>query len=228
MLDPQETSGFQEAEPQGQSLPETLSVGNILSHSFRWGLGQYVRILLMLILWALTVWIPYVNIGTTIAILAGAPILLSRRQQITPTFIFDRQYRDVMADWLVLQTLRGGAILLGLLFLVIPGIVVSVGWILAPLLLVDRKHGILESMSQSWHATQGKKWAILLGALVVYLLYAIPAYIIYGILYALLPAEETITSILLGLYAMLAYAGWVAVNVGFTAFIYAVLTRRHS
>ncbi|MCS6965812.1 MAG: hypothetical protein NZ473_03495, partial [Candidatus Kapabacteria bacterium] len=91
--------------PAALPLPEVLNFGDILSYSFRWGFGQYFRILLMLVLWVLTVWVPYLNVGTTIAVTIGAPILLSRQQRIDPTFIFDRRYREVMADWFILAAL---------------------------------------------------------------------------------------------------------------------------
>jgi uncharacterized membrane protein len=205
-------------------VPEVLNFGDILSYSFRWGFGQYFRILLMLLLWVVTIWIPYLNVGTTIAVTTGAPILLSRQQRIDPTFIFDRRYRELMAEWLLLVLLIGLGVFAGLVFVIIPGIVLSLGWILAPLLLVDRGVGVLDSLRQSWRATLGEKWTLLFGWLAVYLLYIIPAGVIAAILGALLP--EGAAAILMGLYGVLAYAGLMAVELGYTGYVYAVLSKR--
>lgn len=40
------------------------------------------------VLWLLTIWIPYLNVGTTIA-MATIPIELSKGKVISPLFIFD-------------------------------------------------------------------------------------------------------------------------------------------
>jgi len=208
------------------AIPEVLSFGDILSYSFRWGFGQYFRIFLMYALWVLTLWIPYVNVGTTIAVTAGAAILLSRQQRIDPTFIFDRRYRQVMADWFILSSLIGGGVLLGIVFLVIPGIVLALGWLLAPLLLVDRGTAVMDSLRQSWQATMGEKWTLFFGLLAVYLLYAIPAALVYGILQAILPSDSSVTNVILAIYAVLAYVGFGAVDLGYTGYVYTVLGRR--
>lgn len=208
------------------TLPEVLAFGDILSYSFRWGFGQYFRIFLMLVLWVLTVWIPYVNVGTTIALSVGAPLLLSRRQRIDPTFIFDRHYRQVMAEWFILVGLIISGIFIGFLFLLVPAIVLAFGWILAPLLLVDRGAGVLDALRQSWQATQGEKWTLFFGLLAVYLIYAIPAAVVYAILSAILPTGAAATDAILTLYAIAAYTGLIAVDLGYTGYVYAVLGKR--
>ena len=45
------------------------------------------------ILWILTCWIPYINVGTTIALLYGLPLELSQGKIMKPTAIFDASYR---------------------------------------------------------------------------------------------------------------------------------------
>ena len=52
-------------------------------------------IVVAVLLWAITIWIPYVNVGTTIA-LATLPVKLSKGEVISPTFIFDSEYRHIM------------------------------------------------------------------------------------------------------------------------------------
>ncbi|GBD07353.1 hypothetical protein HRbin21_01171 [bacterium HR21] len=211
-----------------ESVPDVLEFGDLLGYAFRWGFGQYFNILLMLLLWVLTIWIPYVNIGTTIAVTTGAPILLSRQQRISPTFIFNREYRTVMADWLLLLGLMVGAVLFALVFVLVPALVLSFGWLLAPLLLVDRGMGVLESLRRSWQATLGEKWTLFFGLLAVYFLYLLPAGLILWLLWIVLPKGESTTTVIMRLYTLLAYAGLAAVDMGFTGYVYAVLGKRVS
>ena len=57
-----------------------------------------LSIVLAILLWILTLWIPYINIGTTIA-LCTMPLALSRNKPISPTFIFDKRYRQFFGEF---------------------------------------------------------------------------------------------------------------------------------
>ncbi|MCS7169624.1 MAG: hypothetical protein NZ949_03275, partial [Candidatus Kapabacteria bacterium] len=137
-----------------------------------------------------------------------------------------RRYREVMADWFILAALIVLGVLLGLVFLVVPGIVLAFGWLIAPLLLVERGSTVLESLRQSWQATMGEKWTLFFGLMAVYLLYFIPVALVYALLMMVLPEGETVTGAVLGLYSVFAYAGLAAVDLGYTGYAYAVLSRR--
>ena len=58
-------------------------------------------------------------------------------------------------------------ILIGLIALVIPGIIISLMWSLAPYLVLDQKSGIIESLKRSYHITRGHKWDILALVMIV-------------------------------------------------------------
>ncbi len=222
-----EQQPLQQPEPQpSEGVPEVLNFGDILSHAFRWGFGQYWRLLLMYLLWVVTIWIPYLNVGTTIAVSTGAPLLMSRRQRIDPTFIFDRSYRQIMGAWMVCLVLQLLGVTVAALFLVIPGIVLSIAWCLAPILLLERGVSPTEALRLSEQATHGEKWTILFGLLAVYLLYAIPALLVWWILQQILPEGAVITDVIRVLYAILAYAGLGVVDVAAAGYIYAVLAKR--
>ena len=67
-----------------------------------------------------------------------------------------------------LGILYGLAMMGGFLLLIIPGLLVALGWsVAAPILIVEKK-GVTESISRSWQLTQGyKRWILLLWFLII-------------------------------------------------------------
>ena len=107
----------------------------------------------------LTIWIPYLNVGTTIA-MATIPIELSKGKVISPLFIFDGKYRKFMGEYFTLIGLMYLAIIPALFFMIVPGIIISIGWSLAIYILLDKGVAPGEAMIQSNKATYGYKWTI--------------------------------------------------------------------
>lgn len=67
-------------------MEEKLQFVPSLKDAFAIGVKNLVPIVLSVLLWLVTVWIPYVNVGTTIA-LATLPVKLSKGEMISPMFI---------------------------------------------------------------------------------------------------------------------------------------------
>ena len=111
------------------------------------------------VLWLLTIWIPYLNVGTTIA-MATIPIELSKGKVISPLFIFDGKYRKFMGEYFTLIGLMYLAIIPALFFMIVPGIIISIGWSLAIYILLDKGVAPGEAMIRSNKATYGYKWTI--------------------------------------------------------------------
>lgn len=112
-----------------------------------------------IILYILTIWIPFINVGTTIA-MASLPIALSKGKVVSPTFIFDAKYRKYMGEFFTLIGLKAIALIPAYLFLIIPGIIISIGWSLAIYILLDKEVAPGEAMIQSNKATYNYKWTI--------------------------------------------------------------------
>lgn len=53
-------------------------------------------------------------------------------------------------------------VFVGLIFCVVPGIIAALGLHFCTLLVIDRKLGPIEALSESWRLTNGLKWALLL------------------------------------------------------------------
>ena len=136
-----------------------MTISNILKGGIEIGLKNFLSLVGALILYILTIWIPYLNVGTTIA-MVSIPAALSRGQMISPTEIFDAKYRKNIGNFFLLMSFMFGGILIGYIFLVIPGIVLSYSWCLALLLLVDKGMNPMQALSESNERTYGHKWTI--------------------------------------------------------------------
>ena len=140
-------------------MEKKLDLFGVLSEGIAIGLKNAFSLIGAIILWLLTIWIPYINVGTTIAI-CSIPIALSSGKVISPTFIFDAKYRKYMGEYFSLIGLMLIAIIPAYAFMVVPGIIIAIGWSLAVYILLDKGVSPSEAMMQSNKATYGYKWTI--------------------------------------------------------------------
>ena len=122
-------------------------------------LVNFVSLILVTVLYLVTIWIPYLNVGTTIA-MSSLPAELAKGNMINPLFIFDGKYRKNMGEFFILMSLMMGAIGVGFMFMGIPGMVISVAWSFATVLFVDKDMSALDSLRESNRITYGNKWRI--------------------------------------------------------------------
>tara|TARA_Y100000996_G_C22476295_1_gene624277 strand:- start:319 stop:1008 length:690 start_codon:yes stop_codon:yes gene_type:complete len=155
----------------------TFSINDILSNSFSIGLNNALNILIALILWIVTLWIPYINVGTSIGLFYGIPIKLARGEKFDPTLIFNKEYRSVMGNMLLTGALGLFGILLGYLFLFIPGIILAYAWAFAGFLVLDKKMNPLEALHESNDLTYGKKWYIFGATTIITIVYYLVSFI---------------------------------------------------
>lgn len=137
-----------------------LSIGDIISNAISMGLKNAPSLILMAILYVITIWIPYLNIGTTIGVWDQL-VKMGRGESISPTEIFDPKYRERIGDFFLLLAFVAAGSVAGL---VIPGAgaVIALAWLLALPLFVDQQTDPLESLTQSNRMTYGNKLTIFL------------------------------------------------------------------
>lgn len=192
-----------------------ITIEGVISEGIKIGIKNAASMLGATVLWLLTIWIPYLNVGTTIAMMT-IPIELSRGKVISPLFIFDGKYRQYMGEFFTLIGLMYLAIIPALFFMIVPGIIISIGWTLAIYILLDKGIAPGEAMIRSNKATYGYKWSIFGVKFVLYLIYFILLSIIISVL---------MSSAFLGLVLwFILIALFVVVDLGCTAVIYRNLT----
>ena len=196
------------------ATPE-LSVGEIVSNGISIGTKQFFPLLLTGILYILTIWIPYLNIGTTIG-LQCAIANMSRGKSINPTDIFDPKHRRNIGDFFLLLAFTAAGSIAGL-FLYGAGTVIGFAWMLAFPLFADKGTGPLESLRLSNRLTYGNKLNMFLGFLVIGIVLAIAIGI--GMLIGTL-IHDIIGMLLMFAIALLAFP----IILGALSFIYGKLT----
>jgi hypothetical protein len=180
------------------------------------GIKNIGPILVNLLLWVLTIWIPYLNVGTTIGLMAGIVSKASRGEVISMTEIFDPKYRKYMGEFFLVSGLVGLGVCIGTVFFIIPGIVISLAWSLAILLVIDKGKNPTEALTLSNNCTYGNKWKMV----GVYLLTGLCFVVIQSILAVVISSlggVAIVLSILVALFQMF-------ICLGLQASIYKQLT----
>jgi hypothetical protein len=136
---------------------QKLAVGATIKEGISIGTRNIGSILVNVLLWIVTIWIPYLNVGTTIGLTAGIVSKASRGEIIPMTEIFDPKYRKYMGEFFLASGLIGVGIGIGTIFGVIPGIVIGLAWGLAILLVVDKGKNPTEAITLSNNCTYGYK-----------------------------------------------------------------------
>ena len=153
-----------------------LDFGETLKDSVAIGVKNAPSVIAAVALWLITIWIPYLNVGTTIAITL-LPTQLAKGEIVNPLGIFDSKYRRYMGEFFITMGLMIFPIFIGVLFMVIPGIVLSIAWSLAYFFLFEKKKNPMQAISASNEATYGSKWTMFF----VLLAFVVAAYVVAGI-----------------------------------------------
>lgn len=136
-----------------------INVMETIKDGFQLAIKNVLSLILLVILYVLTVWIPYLNVGTTIG-LYKAVIAMSRGEVVDPVSIFDKENFKFFGNFFLLMGLLSMGITAACAFLFIPGIILSIAWSLAFYLLIDKGTSPLKSLTASYDVTHGEKWRI--------------------------------------------------------------------
>jgi hypothetical protein len=198
-----------------------FNLANILQHSFQRGVKYLVPVLVNSVLWILTIWIPYLNVGTTIGLTIGIITKMARDENIEMTEIFKPEYRKFMGEYFLVMGFIMAGVLAGMLFLYIPGLVIGVAWMLAPLFVIDKGMTPIDAISKSNSVTYGKKWTIFGSMFIIYVAGYI-AILIGALIFGKIPAIGGILVLIwsIGGMALLATVAMAAMSV-----IYGELSR---
>ena len=145
-------------------MEKKLDFGSVLSQGFLVGMKNLPSLLGAIVLWLLTIWIPYVNVGTTIAIMT-IPIKFSKGEIFSPLCIFEKQYYRYMGEFF----LTCGWYTAGVLMAIVLGII----WSQALYLVLDKGVNPAKALSLSNKMTYGNKWIIFAVMFVVYLAFLV-------------------------------------------------------
>lgn len=198
---------------QNDNSPDvSVGIGDILSNGFALGMRNFLGLLGTLILFVLTVWIPYVNIGTFIALQDIVP-KMSRGEQIRATDIFDAKYRSSIGEFFLLAGLYYAGIVIGALFMGIGALVVGISWMFAMPLFVSHGIGPIEALRMSSRATHGHKATIFFALLTLEI-------IVLAATWLSMQVDPTVGTVVAGIILLLLAPS----AVGMSAYLYGRLT----
>ncbi|HPW66550.1 MAG TPA: hypothetical protein PLS84_05640, partial [Salinivirgaceae bacterium] len=189
-------------------MESKFTVSQAFVESIKLGLKNFLSLLGAMILWSLTIWIPYLNVGTTIAMVT-LPAKMSRGAVISPLEIFNGKYRKFMGEFFLVIGLRSIAIFPAYLFMFFPGMVLSFAYSFAALFVVDKGITPGDALSVSNRCTHGYKWKMFFTYLLLYI-----ALGVVGAILALISPFLTIIVILV----------FMPIVLGAQAFFYGKLT----
>ncbi|MFA6872292.1 MAG: hypothetical protein WCQ82_08735 [Bacteroidaceae bacterium] len=196
-----------------------LSVGYAFGFMIEKSVINVIPLVAALVLYILTIWIPYINVGTTIA-LSTIPIKISRSHVINPFFIFDKVYREKMGEYFLLVSLTVIPVMISFFFMIVPAIVLSLTWSLAIYLLLDKKiDNPVECLVESNRRTKGYKWSMFLIVLAFVLGIFIINYI-FTLIFGFLFGES---SFLFSFFYIILLLVEAPMNISLSAYFYKVL-----
>ena len=138
-----------------------MKILSILKEGASLGLRNSLSIIGAYLLYILTIWVPYINVGTTIAIVS-LPVSISKGRVISPLEIFYSKYRKNMGTFFLLLFFMFFGYIFSILFLVIPFIILSLSWSQAIFLLVDKGINPMQALNESNKITYNYKIKIFL------------------------------------------------------------------
>lgn len=158
-------------------MESKFTVQDAFINAIKLGMMNFLSLIGCIILWIITIWIPYLNVGTTIA-LATLPAKMSQGGIISPLEIFEGKYRKYMGEFFLVLGLKWMATFPAFLFLIIPGIVLKLAYSQATLLVIDKGINPSESLSLSNRVTHGYKWTIFFTYLLIFVAFFIVSYVL--------------------------------------------------
>lgn len=194
-----------------------VSVSRAIADTYTMTLKNVASMLAAAILWLLTIWVPYINVGTTIALFYGMPIELAKGGVMNPLSIFDGKYRKFMGEFFACVGLMAVSLIPAFAFMIVPGIIISIGWMFAVMLLIAKELNPAEAMTMSTKYTYGYKWTIFFAQLLVFVC-NILIYVILGWLAATI--DVGFISFLILLFA---FGVMITIGVAFSATMYRML-----
>ncbi|MBO4447007.1 MAG: hypothetical protein J5764_02645 [Bacteroidales bacterium] len=136
------------------NIIETIKEGVVI------GTKNILSLLIVAVLYYLTCWVPYLNIGTTVGLYKFI-IKLSRGEVADPLILFEKENFDNLGNLILFFGIYSMGLIVAFFMMIIPFFVMSIAWSFAIYFLIDRKMKPIEALELSFKVTDGEKWHIL-------------------------------------------------------------------
>lgn len=201
-----------------------LDFSQTFSETFSMAMNNMLSFVGASLLFLLTCWIPYLNIGTYFG-LCSMVVAWSKGEHFSPFSIFDSKYRCRMVDYLLVLSFQGTIVTIGICLGFFPGIVFSLATMLGLYLCLDKNVSPLEAVRASCRMTYGSKWRILGISIIIGLIVCVVVGIMVAIIIACLGQELYALAIVLSIITALALLCCNALSFAMVASIYKQLSQ---
>ena len=123
------------------------------------GAKNILPLILATILYIITIWIPYLNVGTTIG-MYKLIIALGRDGKVDPCSIFNKENFKPVGNFFILMGIMAAGYLAAAIFMIIPAFILSIAWSMAIFIMIDKEVTPTKALSLSYSVTLGEKWKI--------------------------------------------------------------------
>lgn len=171
------------------ALVETLAEGCTLA------VANVIPLILTVILYILTCWVPYLNVGTTIGLMRLI-IDMTKGKVIDPLSIFQKENFSGLGDFFLLIGLMSIGLAVAACFMFVPAIIMGIAWNYALYLMIEKKISPFKAISLSEKVTNGEKWNIFF----IYLVATIAVILVIAV-FASIPKVGGIFALLLSILA---------------------------
>lgn len=132
-----------------------------LSDGIPLGIKNVPSLIGAVLLYVVTAWIPYLNVGTTVG-MYRIVIGIKDGKVINPLSIFDRENFKDIGNLFLFLGLKNMGIGAAAVFMFFPAVVISIAWEFAVYLMIEKHTSPLESLTLSYKATNGEKRTVFL------------------------------------------------------------------
>jgi len=188
-------------------MENRVTVGGFFSEAIPLGLKNALAIIINSLLFTLTCWIPYLNLGTMIG-MVKIVIKIAKGESIEMVEIFDAENRKQIGDFFM----TFGLVLVG--SMAGANFVLLLAWSQSLFFTLDKGLSPLDAITASYKATYGNKLAMFFGFIILYFAIFIAIAILVGIFTVIRLAPIG------GFLAFLAAVASSCIMVGALAYIY--------
>ena len=157
-----------------------LEVIPTLTEACQLGIKNVVPLVLTVLLYVVTFWIPYLNVGTTVG-LYRIIIDLSKGKPVQPMSLFKKENFENLGGFFLMIGFLTVGLTAAMGFLIVPAIVMGIAWSFAIYIFLEKKVSPMKALLLSDKATYGEKWTIFF----IVLLFGFVAGLINGIFAAI-------------------------------------------
>ena len=129
------------------------------------------------------------------------------------------KYRKYMGEFFSIMGLMMISLVPAFMFMVVPGIIISIGWSLAICLMIDKEINPAEAMTLSTKCTYGHKWSIFGSALLIGIIWLVAFIILSSI------AQAIDVNFISFIVFFVLIAVLLTLNICFTGIVYRYLGR---